>query len=68
MSRLAHAAIGTSGMEAGKEELSAKAQLEIRDARSIQSQTGCTWSEALRIAAGKAHPVEKFAANTWRNP
>jgi hypothetical protein len=50
MSRLAHAAIGTSGMEPEKREQAAQAQLEITNARSIQVQTGCGWTEALKQA------------------
>jgi hypothetical protein len=50
MSLLAHAALGTSGMEPEKKEQADQAQLEIRNARALQAQTGCSWTEALKQA------------------
>lgn len=47
---LAHAAIGTSGMEAEKKDQADQAQLEITNARAVQAQTGCSWTEALKQA------------------
>lgn len=50
MSRLAHAALGAIGLDAEKRELADTAQREVAQAKRIQQQTGCSWTEALRIA------------------
>jgi len=50
MSRLAHAALGATGLEAEKRDQAARAQREVEQAKHIQQQTGCSWTEALRIA------------------
>lgn len=50
MSALAHTTYAAPGFEAEKRALAAQAQHEIREARRVQAQTGCTWTEALRIA------------------
>lgn len=50
MSRLAHATYAAPGFEAEKRALDKVIQAEIREAQRIQRQTGCTWTEALRLA------------------
>jgi hypothetical protein len=50
MTRLAHATAGAPGLDAEKRELADIAQHEIAEARRIQTQTGCSWTEALRLA------------------
>ena len=50
MSILAHATLAGPGFEAEKRAMAATAQHEVRQAKHIQDQTGCTWTEALRIA------------------
>lgn len=51
MSRLAHATYGAPGFEAEKRAAAIQAQHEIKEAKRIQQQTGCTWSDALRAVA-----------------
>ena len=48
-----HSALVAPGMEREKRELDRTIQAEIREAKRIQVQTGCTWTEALRYAANK---------------
>jgi hypothetical protein len=50
MSRLAHATYSAPGFAAEKAAQAAQAQHEIREAKRIQRETGCSWSEALRLA------------------
>jgi hypothetical protein len=50
MSRLAHATYAAPGFAAEKRAQAAQAQHEIREAKRIQAQTGCSWTEALRLA------------------
>lgn len=51
MSLLAHLVYGAPRMDVERKGLDARIQFEIREAQRVQTQTGCTWSEALRIAA-----------------
>ena len=51
MSRLAHATFAAPGFSAEKRQQAAQAQHEIQKAKRIQRETGCTWTEALRLAA-----------------
>ncbi len=53
MSLLAHACLMVPGFEAEKRALDQRIQAERWEARRIQQQTGCTWAEAIRVAAGK---------------
>ena len=55
MSALAHAVYGASGFEAEKRALDAQTQHEITEATRLQTETGCTWSEALRLAADRTN-------------
>jgi hypothetical protein len=52
VSLLAHATAGAAGAHLERETraLADLAQHEVAEARRIQAQTGCTWTEALRIA------------------
>jgi hypothetical protein len=50
MSLLAHATYGSTDFTIEKKSMSAKAQSEIVEAKRIQHQLRCTWTEALRIA------------------
>jgi hypothetical protein len=50
MSKLAHATYAAPGFAAEKKVLAEQAQHEVREAKRIQQQTGCTWTEALRLA------------------
>lgn len=50
MSILAHATLAAPGFDAEKRDLAATAQLEISQAKHTQAQTGCSWTDALRIA------------------
>ena len=51
MNSLAHTTYGAQGFKAEKRALAELAQEEIQNAKCIQKQTGCTWTEALRLAA-----------------
>lgn len=59
MSRLAHATLGAPGLKTEKREQAAQAQHEVVQARHIQQQTGCSWTEALRIARAD-DPISSF--------
>lgn len=50
MSLLAHSTCGAPAFDAEKRALRYRAQQEIAEAKRVQAQTGCTWTEALRIA------------------
>jgi hypothetical protein len=50
VSVLAHATYAAPGFDAEKRSLAAQAQREIVEAKRVQAQLGCTWTEALRIA------------------
>lgn len=52
MSLLAHSIGAINGESARRirHELDQKIRRETKEAKSIQKQTGCSWSEALRIA------------------
>ena len=56
MSRLAHflpcprAFAPRAEWFAERRAYDARIQAEVREARSIQQQTGCSWSEALQLA------------------
>ena len=58
MSRLAHSVYAAPGFAAEKWDLDRRIQMEIREAKSIQHQTGCTWSEALRLAKKDLQEME----------
>lgn len=53
MSLLAHSTCGAPGFNAEKRALRRTAQHEIVEAKRVQARTGCTWTEALRIARNK---------------
>lgn len=71
MSRLAHAALGAAGLEAEKRDQAARAQREVAQAKHIQQQTGCSWTEALRIAHAD-DPVSSYYKDRnrqgWAHP
>lgn len=52
MSRLAHATYAAPGldMRARRKAMAPQIQREVVEAKRIQQQTGCTWTEALRLA------------------
>ena len=50
MSAIAHATLAAPGFDAEKRAMATTAQHEIAQAKHIQQQTGCAWTEALRIA------------------
>lgn len=50
MSRLAHAALGAPGFVAEKRAAHEESQAIIVEAKRIQREQGCTWTDALRIA------------------
>lgn len=50
MSRLAHAVFGAPRFATEKRDLDRKIQLEVGEAKRIQTEKRCTWSEALRLA------------------
>lgn len=52
MSILAHAIYAAPRFERAKKNLDAHIQYEIEEAKRIQAQVKCSWSEALRIAKG----------------
>jgi hypothetical protein len=52
MSILAHATYGALKFTAQKRNLDRRIQDEIQQALALQQQTGCSWSEALRLAYG----------------
>jgi hypothetical protein len=51
MNKIAHSAAAAPRMTALKKALSETIQAEIKEAKRIQAQTGCTWTEALKAAA-----------------
>lgn len=53
MSLLAHALCAAWGMQTQRRELDKQRLLEVNEAKHIQRETGCTWAQAIRIAAGK---------------
>ena len=53
MSWLAHAALGAPGFVAEKRAALKEAQAVIDEARQIQRELGCAWTEALRLAERK---------------
>lgn len=53
MSRLAHAALGAPGLAAEKRAAHEEAQAAVVEAKRIQRELGCTWTEALHIADRK---------------
>ena len=53
MSRLAHAALGAPGFVDEKRAAHEEAQAVIVEAKQIQRELGCTWTEALRLAERK---------------
>lgn len=50
MSLLAHATLGAPRMEADRRALDARIRHEVREAKRIQAEVGCSWTEALRLA------------------
>ncbi|MFN3888116.1 MAG: hypothetical protein ACK4MG_14270 [Aquabacterium sp.] len=53
MSAMAHACLAAPRMDAQRKELDLRIQAEIAEAKRIQQQTGCAWTEALRLATLK---------------
>jgi hypothetical protein len=51
MSLLAHATYASRGFDIQKRNLDRRIKDETIEAKNIQKQTGCSWSEALRIAS-----------------
>lgn len=51
MSLLAHACYAARGFEGEKRDLDNRIQAEVCEAKRIHQQTGCAWTEALRLAA-----------------
>jgi hypothetical protein len=58
MSLLAHACYAARGFEAERRDLDRAIQAEVREAKRIQHEVGCSWSEALRLAADVPTPKE----------
>ena len=54
MSRLAHAALGAPGFATEKRAAHEESQAIIVEAKRIQRDLGCTWTEALHIAERRA--------------
>lgn len=54
MSLLAHSTCGAPSFDAEKRAMRYAAQHEIVEAKRVQAQTGCTWTEALRIARNQS--------------
>jgi hypothetical protein len=50
MTRLAHTTHGAQGLAPEKRALANHIQHEIREAKRIKQQLGCTWGAALRLA------------------
>ncbi len=50
MSLLAHATLGAPGLEPQKRALTNHIKAELAEAKRIQKQLGCTWTQALRLA------------------
>lgn len=71
MSAIAHATYAAQGFDAEKRALAATAQHEIAQAKHIQRQTGCTWTEALRTAYAQ-DPITAYYRDRnrggWANP
>lgn len=57
MSLLAHACLMARGFEAERRALDKRIQDEAMEARRIQRQLGCSWSDALRLARQKPDVV-----------
>lgn len=50
MSKLAHFSASTLGLTTLKKELNKTIQLEIMEAKRIQKEVKCGWTEALKLA------------------
>jgi hypothetical protein len=57
VSRLAHATYGAPGFGPERKALDAQRALEVKNAKAIQEQTGCTWTEALKAAANRTKEI-----------
>lgn len=65
MSRLAHATFAAPGFEPEKRALARQAQLEVQQAKEIQTRTGCSWTQALKEACtGRAEAPALQSAGT----
>ena len=53
MSKLAHSVYGAPGFSKEKEALFQQIQAEIKEAKRIQEQLHCSWTEALLLAKEK---------------
>ena len=49
MSILAHATYGAPRFDLEKHDLAKQAQQEIKEAKRLQKQTGCSWGDALSL-------------------
>ena len=47
---MAHAAMGTQSTPAEKQHLREQMHLEVLNAKRIQAQIGCSWTQALKAA------------------
>jgi hypothetical protein len=56
MNAIAHSTFAAPLMTTEKKALDQVIQAEISEAKRIQAQTGCTWTEALKAAAKRIEP------------
>lgn len=56
MSFLPHTTYAAPRFEAAKRNLDRAIQDEIKEAKRIQAQVGCSWNEALRLAGRIRRP------------
>ena len=54
MNKIAHSTFAAPSMSIEKKALADVIQAEIKEAKRIQVQTGCTWTEALKAAAKRS--------------
>jgi hypothetical protein len=50
MSLIAHKCLAAPGFAVERKELDKQIQFEVREAKRIQQEQQCSWSEALRLA------------------
>jgi hypothetical protein len=61
MTALAHTTAAAPGMGPLKKQIAGAIQAEIKEAKRIQALTNCSWTDALKAAAGKDHQAEASA-------
>ena len=61
MSLLAHSTCAHWSMQKERRDLDVQRLHEVNEARRIQRETGCTWAQAIRIAAGLPNNIDSVS-------